>query len=62
MLFDIIYMRWFLHALPYNISDDIFKTVEKNNLKYDRKYDQKLILAKQINKSNLKNISFLANI
>jgi hypothetical protein len=24
MLFDIIYMRWFLHALPYNISNDIF--------------------------------------
>lgn len=24
MLFDIIYMRWFLHALPYNISKDIF--------------------------------------
>jgi len=23
MLFDIIYMRWFLHALPYNISNDI---------------------------------------
>lgn len=23
-LFDIIYMRWFLHALPYNISNDIF--------------------------------------
>ena len=24
MLFDIIYMRWFLHALPYNVSNDIF--------------------------------------
>jgi len=24
MLFDIIYMRWFLHALPYDISKDIF--------------------------------------
>ena len=24
MLFDIIYMRWFLHALPYNISNNIF--------------------------------------
>ena len=24
MLFDVIYMRWFLHALPYNISNDIF--------------------------------------
>ena len=24
MLFDIIYMRWFLHALPYEISNDIF--------------------------------------
>ena len=23
-LFDIIYMRWFLHALPYNISTAIF--------------------------------------
>jgi len=23
-LFDIIYMRWFLHALPYDISEDIF--------------------------------------
>jgi hypothetical protein len=24
ILFDIIYMRWFLHALPYHISKDIF--------------------------------------
>ena len=24
VIFDIIYMRWFLHALPYNISNDIF--------------------------------------
>ena len=24
MLFDIIYMRWFLQALPYNISSDVF--------------------------------------
>ena len=24
MLFDIFYMRWFLHALPYDISKDIF--------------------------------------
>ena len=30
MLFDIIYMRWFLHAVPYNISKNIFINAVKN--------------------------------
>lgn len=29
-LFDIMYMRWFLHALPYNISNDIFVNAVRN--------------------------------
>lgn len=32
MLFDIMYMRWFLHALPYDISKQIFSNA-LNNLK-----------------------------
>lgn len=32
ILFDIIYMRWFLHALPYDISNKIFIN-SLNNLK-----------------------------
>lgn len=30
MLFDIFYMRWFLHALPYNISNTIFTYAVRN--------------------------------
>ena len=30
MLFDIMYMRWFLHALPYNISTNIFTNAVRN--------------------------------
>ena len=32
--FDLIYMRWFLHAMPYNTSEKILKT-SFNNLKKD---------------------------
>ncbi len=32
ILFDVVYMRWFLHALPYDISENIFKN-SVNNLK-----------------------------
>ncbi len=31
-LFDVIYMRWFLHAMPYNNSESVFKYAV-NNLK-----------------------------
>lgn len=29
-LFDLIYMRWFLHAMPYNQSENVFKCAVKN--------------------------------
>lgn len=52
-LFDIIYMRWFLHALPYNISYNIF-SYALNNLKSNGLI---CIEVRSINDTKLKNES-----